>query len=1849
MPRTREREVTSVRAVRRSPVTRLVARVVIAALCLTMVPAELFARPARPVERWEQDRRAEAARRLAEDPSARPQPQASQPESPARLAPPAGRRSSHAWLVGRLALASLHSLLLRLVAPAPQAGGGSSPAQTTRAHAYPAGWSLVAVPLHPADSRATAVFDELPSPLRLYDTANGQTVSPEEPGFRSVAPGRAFWALLDGPATVSATGTLVSTTTPQAVPLQAGWNAVSTPWLTPVDWTDAGVSVRRGTQTVPLGDAVTLGWLDPDLDVHDPATDTFTAFPPNATPAGQLRPWQGALVFAHVPADLVFSVPPPDTVPPVVSFATPAEGAEIGTPTAIQGTADDANLLEWSLAVAYGSLSPFTPLASGDSPVNGGAFTTLDPTVLENGPVRLLLTATDAAGNQASVERTLILTGDAKIGLFRLVFKDLDVPVAGVPIVVSRIYDSRARGSRRDFGFGWSLQVEGEGRYTNNRKPGDGWTFTTGPLGLPCAGSVVPTKTHYTEVRFSDREAYRFSLRIDRGAAILGGCLGTARFAQIGGPPGAILEILGGVEVFWQAGGNTVVEFDTFDVYEPTDVRLTTATGRTYDLALGEGLRRVADLSGNAVAIGPGGITHTSGKGIQIVRDGQGRVVQVTDPAGEATTYEYDAVGDLVRSTDREENATTFTYSGAHAHLLEAVVDPRGVQAIRNEFDEDGRLLSHTDAAGETIEFAHDVEGRQETVTDRLGHTRVIEYDDGGNVTRERDPLGNVTTRTFDTRGNRLTETNALGQTVTTAYDSNDNVSSASDALGNVTTLTYNARNQALTTTDPRGKVTTNAYSAAGNLLTVQDPSGAVTTNTYDARGNLLTQKDVAGNLVTYAYDAFGHLTRETDPLGHVITYTYDAAGNRLTQTRTRTTAGGQETLLTTYTYDRMGRLTQVTDPDGTATRTVYDPLGRKLETEDKLGRKTTYAYDDLGQLVKTTHPDATTEELTYDAEGRQTTSKDRAGRVTTFEYDALGRVTRTIFPDGSSTASTYDAAGSLLTVRDARGNVTTYEYDAAGRRTKETNALGQASTFTYDANGNLVSVTDPASRTTTYEYDDLNRRRKTTYHDGTFTITTYAGNRRVAEADQADKTTQYAYDAAGRLLSVTDAEGQLTRYAYDEVGNRISLTDANGHVTRFEHDALGRLTRQVLADGKSEVRTYDAAGNLATRTDFAGRLVTHGHDVNDRLVSRAYPDGSSVAFTYTPTGQRASVTDAHGATTNTYDLRDRLQATLFPDGRRLGYAYDAHGNRTSVTATLGGSTLATSFAYDELNRLRQVTDPNARVYQLGYDPAGNRASLAHPNGVTTAYTYSPLNRLTELVTQRAGTVVQSYAFTLGAAGNRTQVQEADGTVRQYTYDDVYRLTGETVVGAVTYTKAFTYDGAGNRLTQVTTGTGGPGTPTEPGAVSYGYDTRHRLLSAGASTFLHDDNGNLVSGAGAYTWDFDDRLVQAVTASGAVVEHAYDADGNRVRTRITPATGPPATTHYLVDASGSLGHVVAETDEAGALQAYYVRAGDELLSVIRPGGTRFYHADGLGSVRRLSDETGTVTDAYTYTAFGERIEHVGTDPQPYAFAGEPLDPNSGFQYHRARWLDPRQGRFTGTDPFEGQPFDPRTLHKYTYAASDAVNKTDPTGRFFLVSVSVANSIRSTLAGMQANFGFALIAQISEGGSAGLRELVLGAVGGLILTGAVIFAARLFARLARFGRAAASVAKNAKAGEAFDDLAELRRGLGLPAAGSADDGATLARLELGGDKFYGINAHGQPVTLKVNAISKTHAETDAFQSALNAGGGGGKARLVVDRDLCQACGQNGAVKSMARQMGITELEVVTPSGTQIIIP
>jgi RHS repeat-associated protein len=162
-----------------------------------------------------------------------------------------------------------------------------------------------------------------------------------------------------------------------------------------------------------------------------------------------------------------------------------------------------------------------------------------------------------------------------------------------------------------------------------------------------------------------------------------------------------------------------------------------------------------------------------------------------------------------------------------------------------------------------------------------------------------------------------------------------------------------------------------------------------------------------------------------------------------------------------------------------------------------------------------------------------------------------------------------------------------------------------------------------------------------------------------------------------------------------------------------------------------------------------------------------------------------------------------------------------------------------------------------------------------------------------------------------------------------------------------------------------------------------------------------------------------------------------------------------------VDTSGGLSQVVADTDGSGNLTALYVRNGGELLAVMRPatGGTwatRFVHSDGLGSVRVLTDETGTTIDSRGYEAFGTKNVEAGSDPLTYGFAGEPFESTSKLAYHRARWMDARVGRFEGMDPKDHPAMNGGVANAYNYVGDSPLSYIDPSGQDFdMVSLGAA--------------------------------------------------------------------------------------------------------------------------------------------------------------------------------------------------
>jgi RHS repeat-associated protein len=321
-------------------------------------------------------------------------------------------------------------------------------------------------------------------------------------------------------------------------------------------------------------------------------------------------------------------------------------------------------------------------------------------------------------------------------------------------------------------------------------------------------------------------------------------------------------------------------------------------------------------------------------------------------------------------------------------------------------------------------------------------------------------------------------------------------------------------------------------------------------------------------------------------------------------------------------------------------------------------------------------------------------------------------------------------------------------------------------------------------------------------------------------------------------------------------------------------------------------------------------------------------------------------------------------------------------------------------------------------------------------------YTYDDLNRLTNVTNYAPfGATISSYEYVLNNAGIRTAVIEHDGSRVDYGYDDLYRLTSETRTGLSPYNIAYTYDNVGNRLTKDHDGQ----------LTAYDYNTRDQLETetppAETITYDYDDAGRQISktdssGTTTYTWLDGDRLDSVATAA-ETISYAYDADG--IKVSVDDGT---IKRNYLIDTQQQHAQLVAEYDNTNSLVAEYV-FGLERISQDRASTISVYLADGQGSIRQLTDNIGTLTDTYDYYAFGEELSKTGTTENEFKYVGEAFDPNIGFYYLRARWMDPKNGRFVSVDSFGGHVYAPNSFHKYLYADQSPVTFSDPLGLFTL--------------------------------------------------------------------------------------------------------------------------------------------------------------------------------------------------------
>lgn len=557
----------------------------------------------------------------------------------------------------------------------------------------------------------------------------------------------------------------------------------------------------------------------------------------------------------------------------------------------------------------------------------------------------------------------------------------------------------------------------------------------------------------------------------------------------------------------------------------------------------------------------------------------------------------------------------------------------------------------------------------------------------------------------------------------------------------------------------------------------------------------------------------------------------------------------------------------------------------------------------------------------------------------------------------------------------------------------------------TFAANGTrilalparVLTVARPCGVTPDPATDVLSDVR--TYYDGAaLAAAPTAGN--VTRVEKATSPTAYlpttrtTYDAVGRTLTATDAEGKLTTTSYVDTvglttqvkttsppartgdaasalvtvkdvdpawGSPLRDTDAGGKITTTAYDALGRIAK-VWSPGRPTTATPDREFAYLSRSDSAVAVAT---------LSLTSDGGQATAYTLydgwlrprqTQVPGRAGSTVGRIVTDTFYNVAgavDRTYEPYFADGApqpalfgvadpgqietQHQFAYDGMGRKIADALLVGSGDTNERWRtrYEYGGNFSRVIPPAGGVTRTTYTDAHGRKTEVRDGPVSTTFGYDTHGRLAT-VTGPGG---QTWSYTYDFRDRKIQESDPDKGITRFTYDDLDRIIlTEDARGKKI---SLGYDGLSRTISRYDATSASPGTKL----AEWTWDTVRKGQLTSATRFV---------GTAAYTnqIDFYDNLNRPIRtrvllpdseaalapAGGWVFDMAYNLDGT-VRAAGSPAAGdlPAETISYTYDALGR------PTQAGSNLSTYltgtdYTKTGKLVGRTLSTGGTQVSQA-----------------------------------------------------------------------------------------------------------------------------------------------------------------------------------------------------------------------------------------------------------------------------------------------------------------
>nr|WP_269511821.1 hypothetical protein [Acinetobacter baumannii] len=881
--------------------------------------------------------------------------------------------------------------------------------------------------------------------------------------------------------------------------------------------------------------------------------------------------------------------------------------------------------------------------------------------------------------------------------------------------------------------------------------------------------------------------------------------------------------------------------------------------------------------------------------------DSSSRLISVKQANGLITEYSYDSYGNIIQ-TKAGDRISRYFYN--KDNLQVAALDAEGylVETVYNSAGQKVQVNRHSKVTTENLRTTGTLAQLKPTGTDNTILSSFYFYDAQGQLIGTVDEKKFVTAYLYNQKTNSVTTRQyALATTATVSSTSAwaDIIKLPADNTYQDTTKSYDLQGRLIKVVDPRQGTTSYVYDEAGRLI--KETLAAITTN----------------ERVAYTrYNAFGEVT-------HML------RGEAANQLMSGMTADQVEQVYNQYAiktfYDAVGRKTQVMSAAEQLTTFYYDKAGRLTHQINAEGNVVETGYSLFGEVISSTQYSKSLAATATDLATGTTAPSALAKAVGVGKNLKGGELTTTF--------------SSLVTaIKDAtRDRIEKLEYDKLGKVSKKTDGLSNSITSVYNLYGELEQQTQQVTLGTT----------KTTLQSS------YAYSKRgelkstILDSTGLKNTTLKQYDAYGRVITETDANGNVTRFDYSQdQGRTIQVTSADQGVTKTTYDAWGR---QLIVNRNNNLTSYtynDQAKTLTVKSPEGLQTITQYNEFGDVVQVTQANQGKST-YLYNDDGQKTKETNAVGATTNyVYDKKTGLLSeSTDAVGVKTSYYYDNANRVISQIVTLSATeSQETSYSYDGLGQRLEVIEAkgsaNERVTQYGYDKAGNLISVtqdAKGLKLVTSYSYDETGRQVK-VTDKGLTTVYTY----DALGRRiSEVKDPGGLALkvEYRYDANGNVTRK--IDEAGNSSWYVYNTM-NQLVYTVNSLGGVS-----GSV---YDLNGKVIAQYQYTALQDVSGwaskDIVTAANVtvskttanlirFVYNKDGLEIYRIDAEGAVTETQYNelgkvahvlqydkvvtlagealtADG--IKTALTTAKASAQTQSYYYDA---LGRVIYSMNAAG--------------------------------------------------------------------------------------------------------------------------------------------------------------------------------------------------------------------------------------------------------------------------------------------------------------------------------------------